>query len=117
VYINDLPSHISQPLQEQPLGVAIDVHTPHAQLQHYLTIQLFADDLTLLDPSQDRLQTLLVPYGEERHASQCFQDCSDGVNPPCIQTNLHPSSYNGSPLPFVREFKFLGVWVDDSLSV
>lgn len=116
LYISDLPDSLN-PIPAEHLGVPID---PHSNT-HRLTNIMFADDLTLLDSSQVKLQRLLdhlLAY--TRLKGLTVNACKSAVmifNPGgTTRHDQQPVLYNDAPLPFVDEFKFLGLWINSRFS-
>jgi hypothetical protein len=113
LYINDLPTYLNSVPTEQ-LGVPVEPHDNACKLSNIL----FADDLTLLDSSNIKLQHLLdrlLAYTRIKGMTVNVAKSAVMVFNPG-RAHHQPVSYHNTPLPFVDEFKFLGLWLNNRFS-
>jgi hypothetical protein len=117
LYISDLPTCLTEAQHDQQLGVPLDPHDPACRLSNIL----FADDLTLLDNSKAGIQRLLQCLTTYTYRKGLTVNASKSAimvfNPARnAQQHAQPVQYDGVPIPYVTEFKFLGMWIDNRFS-
>jgi hypothetical protein len=81
---------------------------------------LFADDLTLLELSKARLQELvkrLEMYAVHKGLVVNVQKCAIMSWPEQPDQEVQDILFEGQAIPLVREFKFLGMWIDSKFSM
>lgn len=118
LFINDLPAALTSGEPDDPAGVRLGCRTDRLPVQ-WLSHLLYADDLTLLESSKARLQSLLdrlAVYSKRKGLTVNVAKCAvmvfkgdDGDG--------QGLSYQGRDLPVVSEFKFLGTWFDEKCNM
>ncbi len=118
LFMSDIASSLEA--GETPVGVPLGPG-PHTRQEHHVSHIMFADDLTLLEVSRERLQVLvdrLALYARRKGLVVNVRKCAVMAWP--RQPNAQGTQsvhYSGQALPRVKEFKFLGMWLDEKFSM
>ncbi len=116
LFVND----IAQALE--PGGVPVGVPLgPDPSLAAHISHIMFADDLTLVEGSRERLQVLvdrLAAYAQRKGLVVNVRKCAVMAWPsPTESQGALEVHYGGQPIPHVSEFKFLGLRIDQQFSM
>lgn len=118
LFMSDIASSLEA--GELPVGVPLGPG-PHTLQSHHISHIMFADDLTLLGVSCERLQVVvdrLALYAQRKGLVVNVRKCAVMSWP--RQTNAQGEKsvqYSGQALPRVKAFKFLGMWLDERFSM
>ncbi len=118
LFLNDIASSLEviEPGTE-PVGVPLGP-APHAQQSYRISHVMFADDLTLLAGSREQVQVLvdrLSGFALRKGLVVNVKKCAIMSWP--SQPGEQPVHYRGQAVPYVNEFKFLGMWIDSRFSM
>jgi Reverse transcriptase (RNA-dependent DNA polymerase) len=122
LYINDLGDALLPQQGQGELGVQLGPATIEGVRQQRRRVShlLFADDLVLLETSRERSQALvdrLAMYAERKGLTVNVGKCATLVFQRRGEAEGQPVLFEGAPIPFVQQFRYLGVTFTSALNM
>jgi hypothetical protein len=119
LFVNDVGQHIDKPHNDGSLAGVLS--TPNDNTRQAVSFVMYADDLTLFDTSVGRLQVLvdrLVSYAHNKGLTVNVQKCAVMVFKTPRMNSSHTQIYfSGQVVPQVKRFKFLGLWLTETMNM
>ena len=123
LYINDIGQALPpEPVQGElgvPLGPTV-IGGVRQQQRQRVSHLLFADDLVLLETSRARSQALvdkLAAYAQRKGLTVNVSKCAVLVFQRRGEAEGQPVLFEGAPIPFVQQFRYLGVTFTSALNM